>query len=206
MTSTVRTPQQKRSIEKKRRIIEAASELIGQKGLAGTTIKDIATGAGVAVGTFYSYFKDKDDLLLDLLSWHKGDLEETIFERFHQLDLESMTGREICRWFVEASYKSHIYSAEMHRQALALRLMDEGARVLAIQTEQYVLRQTVRIFQSLKGRLRITDLEAAARVISAAMEEVVHSECFFDQTVERERTFGELADMLCRYLFTNPDA
>ncbi len=206
MTNTVRTPQQKRSIEKKRRILKAASELIEQKGFSGITIKGIARKARVAVGTFYSYFKDKDDLLLNLITWHKHDLEESIFDHFRQLDTESMTGREICRWIVEASHASHIYSAEMHRQALALRLTDEGARALSMQTERYALRQTEQILESLQHRLRVTDLEASSRVAMAAIEEVVHSECFFEQTIERDRTFGELIDMLARYLFKDPDA
>lgn len=206
MTQQVRTPQQKRSIEKKRRILKAASELIEQKGLSGTTTKDIARKADVAVGTFYSYFEDKDDLLRELQNQHQEDLKETIFEKMRAQETKSMTGREICRWFLEASYDSHTYSAEMHRQALALRLTDEGARALAHRTECIVHGKTVEFLASLQNRLRVTDLEAAARVIGATIEEVVHSECFFEQAIERDRTFTEAVDMLSRYLFTAPDA
>jgi len=42
---------------------EAALRVISRKGLAGATMQEIATEAGVAKGTLYLYFKDRDDLL-----------------------------------------------------------------------------------------------------------------------------------------------
>ena len=41
----------------------AALRVISRKGLAGATMQEIATEAGVAKGTLYLYFKDRDDLL-----------------------------------------------------------------------------------------------------------------------------------------------
>lgn len=41
----------------------AAYELFTEKGFADTAISDIVKKAGVAKGTFYTYFKNKEDLL-----------------------------------------------------------------------------------------------------------------------------------------------
>ena len=41
----------------------AALKVISRKGLAGATMQDIADEAGVAKGTLYLYFKDRDDLM-----------------------------------------------------------------------------------------------------------------------------------------------
>lgn len=41
----------------------AAYELFTEKGITNTAINDIVTKAGVAKGTFYTYFKNKEDLL-----------------------------------------------------------------------------------------------------------------------------------------------
>lgn len=57
-----RKPQQKRSVEKKDKIEEAAFVLFCEKGLDNTNISEIAKYAGVATGTIYSYFSDKIDL------------------------------------------------------------------------------------------------------------------------------------------------
>jgi AcrR family transcriptional regulator len=47
---------------KRDRIIEAAFTAFGEKGFGNTSIKDIAEKADVALGSVYTYFKDKDDL------------------------------------------------------------------------------------------------------------------------------------------------
>lgn len=43
-------------------IIMAAFKVFGQKGFGSTTIKDIANEAGVAAGSIYNYFPDKEEL------------------------------------------------------------------------------------------------------------------------------------------------
>ena len=42
---------------------EAAMRVIARKGIAGATMQDIAEEAGVAKGTIYLYFKDRDELV-----------------------------------------------------------------------------------------------------------------------------------------------
>ncbi len=50
--------------DKRDRIIEAAVEVFADKGFRAARISDIARKAGVADGTIYLYFKNKEDLLL----------------------------------------------------------------------------------------------------------------------------------------------
>jgi AcrR family transcriptional regulator len=44
-------------------IQEAAMAVIGRKGIDDTTIQDIADEAGIAKGTVYVYFRDREELL-----------------------------------------------------------------------------------------------------------------------------------------------
>lgn len=62
-----REPHQKRSIEKRARLKEAALALFGQKGFEGTSVDDIARRANLAVGGFYQHFRSKRQLLLVLM-------------------------------------------------------------------------------------------------------------------------------------------
>ena len=50
------------SSEKRNAIVSAAIDLFINKGLGETSIDDIVNKAGIGKGTFYKYFKDKDDL------------------------------------------------------------------------------------------------------------------------------------------------
>ena len=71
MTETAADP---RASEKRRRIIEAAWRLALRSGLRATTMEALAREAGVAKGTLYAHFPDKDavfdgvvaDLLVEL--------------------------------------------------------------------------------------------------------------------------------------------
>lgn len=49
--------------EKYDKILQAAIEVISEKGLDKTSISDIVKRAGVAQGTFYLYFRSKNALV-----------------------------------------------------------------------------------------------------------------------------------------------
>ena len=55
-----------RGAEKRERILRAAIKIFSHKGFFNSKISDIARSAGVADGTIYLYFKNKDDLLISL--------------------------------------------------------------------------------------------------------------------------------------------
>ena len=58
------TKRQQQALETEARIYKAATEVINEKGLNNTSIEDITTRAGVAQGSFYTYFKSKEDVVL----------------------------------------------------------------------------------------------------------------------------------------------
>jgi len=60
----------RRDREKQQRqqdIRESAKTLFRHKGLAGTTIRDIAAACELASGTIYLYYRNKDEIFADLL-------------------------------------------------------------------------------------------------------------------------------------------
>jgi TetR/AcrR family fatty acid metabolism transcriptional regulator len=57
-------PEPARRADKRTLITEAAIEVFAEKGYNSARISDIARTAGVADGTIYLYFKNKEDLLL----------------------------------------------------------------------------------------------------------------------------------------------
>lgn len=54
--------------DKNRRILEAATTLFRKVGYDSARIEDIAEMAGVSVGTFYNYYKNKGDMLMATVS------------------------------------------------------------------------------------------------------------------------------------------
>ena len=73
-------PRQRRSLATERKLTAAVLSLLDEGGLAACTAPAIAQRAGVAVGTIYARYADKDALiaaaLLDLVSLAGSDAEE----------------------------------------------------------------------------------------------------------------------------------
>lgn len=63
-----------RNTDKYQRILDAAVEVIAQHGYANSRVTDIAALAGVADGTIYLYFRNKEELLMEAIN--------TAFETF----------------------------------------------------------------------------------------------------------------------------
>lgn len=63
-------------------IIEAAFKVFGDNGFGNTTIKDIARQAGIAPGSIYNHFSDKEDLFRSTVQegWNQflQELQSTI--------------------------------------------------------------------------------------------------------------------------------
>lgn len=70
-----------RSEDKRAAILAAATELVASQGLGAPTAK-IAQQAGVAEGTLFTYFDNKDDLLNQLYLEIKADLRDAMMAEY----------------------------------------------------------------------------------------------------------------------------
>lgn len=64
--------------DKRERILEAAVRVFASKSFYTATVAEIAREAGVADGTIYLYFKNKDDLLIRLFEERMEEINEGI--------------------------------------------------------------------------------------------------------------------------------
>ena len=60
------TNRQKAALETRKKLLAAAKRIISERGLAGTSVDEITEACGVAKGTFYTYFKRKEDVVYAL--------------------------------------------------------------------------------------------------------------------------------------------
>lgn len=63
-----RAPVTSRGEDKRRRILEAAGELLATRGYAGTSLADIATAAGTYAGSLYYHFDSREQLAEEVLT------------------------------------------------------------------------------------------------------------------------------------------
>lgn len=81
-------------------ILRAAAKVFARSGYFNAKVSDVAKTAGVADGTVYLYFKNKDDLLTSIFSWAMGQF----LERAGSELTEEADPREKLRRFAQLHY------------------------------------------------------------------------------------------------------
>ena len=87
-----REPIQKRGKDKKKRILLASKQLFIKNNYFNVSTNEIAKQAGVSIGTLYSYFSSKEDILTELLADYSNSFlpifekisSQTSFEAFKE--------------------------------------------------------------------------------------------------------------------------
>ncbi len=102
-------------------IIETAADLFGEYGYNGVRMEDIAVRAGVAKGTLYLYFKNKDDLFLALILRRMTHLFEQIRDKASGADTPEAKLRIVVRESIA------YFSSQPHIFAVIERLDHTGS-------------------------------------------------------------------------------
>ncbi|MFC0522398.1 TetR/AcrR family transcriptional regulator [Pontibacillus salicampi] len=170
----------KKNKPKYKQIIDAAVEVIAENGYHASQVSKIARKAGVADGTIYLYFKNKEDILVSLFEQKMGQFIEKIEEEIK----------------TKSNAKEKLLSLiEMHYQQLAHN------HHLAIVT-QLELRQSNK-----ELRLKINDvLKRYMLVIDHIVEEGME-EKHFDQNLDmrlvRQLVFGTLDETVTNWVMND---
>lgn len=122
-----REPQQKRSIEKKNKIIEVGFRLMCENGYQKTTTADIAKAAGVSTGIIYNYFKDKHDIFVAGLEQNGSQMILPMYDQFaFPLDI-----RKSVNIVIDALIDGHQVFMGAHKEIDSLVMTDEEiARIM----------------------------------------------------------------------------
>ncbi len=124
MAETVRNPKQTRSIDKKNRIIEAGYKLFARDGYYNTNTAMIAKEAGVSTGIVYGYFRDKRDILIEVLNVYVNKVFEPIFAMFDNIEVP-VDFDFLLTNAVEAVVQTHKDNSAIHAALHSLTYSDE---------------------------------------------------------------------------------
>lgn len=117
MSEAAILPPGKRELTKvanRQAILDAAREVFGELGYDTATVRDIIRRTGLAAGTFYNYFKSKDEVYLALAS--EGARQFAPLLKAHRA--QSANWEEFVRAAIEAYY---LFLADAHRSWLNQR-------------------------------------------------------------------------------------
>jgi AcrR family transcriptional regulator len=94
------------------KIIQGASKLIIEKGVANTSLADIAERVGISKGTLYYYYRSKGELVFDISERHMEYVSGKIFNWIDESG-PGLSAWEIIRLFfrtiISSETKGHIH-------------------------------------------------------------------------------------------------
>lgn len=192
----------KRNSDKRRRILEGALKAFAKKGFYNTKVSEIASEAGVADGTIYLYFKNKDDLLISLFE----DRMEWVIERLNS-EMAHFEGGAIDKIyaFVELHFLLVVENRDL-AEFITVELRQSAKFVKEYKNPKFG--DYLRILQNLieqgqqEGVIRDdVDSKLAARAIFGALDEVLLLLTLSKAQPESIKTqSNRIADMLIRGL------
>ncbi|HEK25095.1 MAG TPA: TetR/AcrR family transcriptional regulator [Hydrogenobaculum sp.] len=104
LNSKAKNRKKRKALETKLAIVEAGIKLFYEKGFTKTKISDITEKANVAHGTFYVYFKSKEDFFISILTMSRKELLENADEAI-KLASEGKIEEAKKRFFIEGFSK-----------------------------------------------------------------------------------------------------
>ncbi|KAA8605016.1 transcriptional regulator [Salipiger aestuarii] len=122
-----------------RNLMDAAAKIVGETGYAATSIAKVTEAAGVAHGTFYNYFKDRQalfDVLLPYVGEQMTDqITEDLADAGNGIEREIARFRAYCDYlkstpgFYRVLYEAEVFAPAAH-EAHIQRLSDGYHRAL----------------------------------------------------------------------------
>lgn len=201
-----RIPVQKRSIETREKILNAAWELFAEKGYFKTNTNELAERAGIATGSFYGYFNNKKEVGIELMRRFYKEASEKALSNFYLQMGDNVaenhdTGRKLVRFIIKSLKESHAINPLLHKETTALILLDEDVRKINNEEDKKIITLLIAFLQQYKQLIRVDDIEAAAIMLFRISDEIIHRIMINKEEIEEERLLGELEDLICRYLF-----
>ncbi len=182
------------------RILAAAVSVFGARGFHETTVSHIAREAGVATGTIYNYFHQKEDLLVEVFRRY--------IKRYH-LRLSAALkgtspGSESLRRFIE------VHLAIFERDRALAQVFHVHWREVRPEIREGILPSLISYFEKVEkliaegqacGAFASTlDRRLARELVVGALDEVVTSWAQSSRTRSLATAAGPLTDMLSRAL------
>jgi AcrR family transcriptional regulator len=197
-TSSQRAPVQERAHKTRAALLEAAEREFSERGYAQTTAKSITARAGVATGSFYQYFADKDAALYELARGRAKDLADRVeavpfpagVGGAANLEREARQG---VRRMVAEVVEYHRRDRGLHAVLTERRLADPELEAIASATERAFLEH---IEQRLACWHFLGDRKAMAFIVFGLIEGTIHSHVLGTRTLSDRRFLDALTDAI----------
>lgn len=196
-----REPKQERSIEKKQRIIDTAIKLFSESGYDAVGPNEIARVSGVSVGTFYSYFEEKADLMIEIVRNSKKRRVDNVLEKAEKAVEKADTPRDVIYYLIMEIMRAPNLPSPLQRQSIAMRYTNSHVEEFHRQEEKHTFALIKHLLLLLGDAVRVSDRDLAAEMVLITIKESTRAYSIFKPKISRKKFVNELTDIISLYLF-----
>jgi AcrR family transcriptional regulator len=195
----LRVPVQARALRTRAALLAAAERELSERGHQATTAQSIAARAGVATGSFYQYFADKDAALRELATSRLHALEVRLLALgpLRPTELPRDPRRPVLA-ILDAVLDYHREDRGLHAVLTERRHVDAELDRLTHASEQRMVQHLTELLAALGVR---GDVQARAFVVYGLVEGCVHAHVLATPMLSDERLRQSLCDALLAVAF-----
>ena len=171
-SNEIREPVQKRSIEKKEKIIKAGFELICEKGYYNTNTAEIAKAAGVSTGIVYQYFKDKHDILVEGIKKYASDIFYPMLYITTTIKIDKNNLDKILRNMINAFLENHKLSQVAHEEIMSMTHSDKEIAEFFQENEMAMTKNISNVL--LKNGFNSSNLDEKVHIAIHLIDDLCH--------------------------------
>ena len=173
--SETRTPTQKRSIEKRNRIIDKGFELMCEKGYHNINTNDIAKYADVSTGIVYQYFNDKKEIFIEGTKKYLNDIMFPIYEIIDEYTkLDNI--QDFLKEIISKNKKQHTKFAKAHNELSSMEHLDPDIALLFKEREKQFSDKLFKLL--INNGYKDNNLEEKTHIIVNLIDNLAHEEVF----------------------------
>jgi AcrR family transcriptional regulator len=170
--SDIRMPTQKRSIEKRNRIIEKGFELMCENGYYNTTIPDIAKYADVSVGIIYQYFNDKKDIFIEGVKDYSNNIMYPMLNILETNQIKINDLKSVIESMINNFIKTHTISKKAHEELMAMSYLDEDVSNIFNNSELEMTEKIVLLLEN--NNMHITNACEKVHIAIGLIDNLCH--------------------------------
>jgi AcrR family transcriptional regulator len=197
--SDVRIPTQKRSIEKRNRIIEKGFELMCENGYYNTTIPDIAKTANVSVGIIYQYFNDKKDIFIEGVKNYSNNIMYPMIHILETKEIKINDLKSVIESMIDNFIKTHTITKKAHEELMAMSYLDEDVANIFKNSELEMTNKIVSLLEN--NHINIMNASEKVHIAIGLMDNLCHEIVYhqhknFDYNQMKEEVINIIVTML----------
>ncbi len=178
--SEIRIPTQKRSIEKKDKIVEKGFELMCENGYFNTSTNDIAKYAGVSTGIIYQYFNDKKEIFIEGIKNYSDTIMFPILDILKNNNLKFDNLDTLLDKLLDSFINKHTLSKKAHEEMMALSHLDEDIAQIFHDKEMVTTKKIVEVLE--KNKIDSNNLIEKVHIIIGIVENYCHEIVYHKHT------------------------